>query len=299
MPVQTAPYVVRLRATCHASAVNELVPENDLTDDALAGELRVFQRRNGHRYSLDDTLTAWVAARARPRAESALDLGCGIGSVLLMLAYKLRTARLCGLEAQVQSHALASSNIARNGLAARVRATLGDLRERASLDALRAENLGQPFELITGTPPYLPKEHGTLPPDAQRAHARFELRGGVEAYVAAAAGLLAPSGVFVICAGVRTAERLERAAQDAHLYIHSAMPVIPSVAKGELFAVWTLGASALPRAQELPFIARDEHGARTQAALEVRSFFGLPITSGEAPSPLLRPRGRARRAATH
>jgi tRNA1(Val) A37 N6-methylase TrmN6 len=280
--------------------VNELphaLPhEAELTDDALAGELRVWQRRDGHRYSLDDTLTAYVAARARPQAASALDLGCGIGSVLLMLAYKLRTARLFGLEAQTQSHALATANIARNSLGSRVSAALGDLRDEAALDALRTDNLGAPFELVTGTPPYLPKEHGTFPPDAQRAHARFELRGGVEAYVAAAARVLAPSGVFVICAGARTGERLERATKEAGLHVHATLSVIPSIAKGELFSVWTLGATAERPAPTVPFIARDEHGARTAASREVRSFFGLPIANGEAPSPLLRARGRARRA---
>jgi tRNA1(Val) A37 N6-methylase TrmN6 len=281
-----------------------------LTDDALAGELRVWQRRKGHRYSLDDTLTAWVAAHAALREpalpERALDLGCGIGSVLLMLAYKLPTARLFGLEAQTQSFALACSNVARNQLEGRVSVELGDLRQPQRLESL-VERSGGRFMLVTGTPPYLPPEHGTVPPDSQRAHARFELRGGVEAYMQAAAQVLHPDGLFVMCAGARADDRIERAAQQASLRIHEVLPVVPSVSKGVLFSVWTFrpaaNADALKHTLEhsraplrlAPFVARDALGGRTQLALDLRAFFGLPLPQGEPSSPALRSRKRAAR----
>lgn len=272
----------------------DLASNEALTDDALAGDLRVFQRKHGHRYSLDDTLTAWVAARARRDARCALDLGCGIGSVLLMLAHALPQARLFGLEAQAQSFDLATQNIARNGLGARVSATYGDLRDMAKLDALVADNGGR-FELVTGTPPYLPKEHGTLPPDPQKAHARFELRGGVEAYVAAAARVLAPGGTFVVCAGARGDQRVHDAAGEHGLHVHEKLAAIPSPIKGVLFSVWTLGATAEPYIERAPFVARSESGARTEQALALRSFFGLPNPLAEPESPRLRARGRSPR----
>jgi len=268
--------------------------EEALTDDALAGDLRIFQRKHGHRYSLDDTLTACVAAQARPNAKHALDLGCGIGSVLLMLAHALPEARLFGLEAQAQSFELVTKNIARNRLEARVSAAQGDLRDEAKLDALVAENGGR-FELVTGTPPYLPKEHGTLPPDSQKAHARFELRGGVEAYVAAAARVLAPGGTFVVCAGARGDERVHGAAREHGLYVNERLAAIPSPIKGVLFSVWILGlgAEAKPFVEREPFVARTDSGARTAQALALRSFFGLPNPVDEIESPQLRARGRS------
>jgi tRNA1(Val) A37 N6-methylase TrmN6 len=266
--------------------------EEALTDDALAGELRVLQRRDGHRYSLDDTVTAWVAARARPAATAALDLGCGIGSVLLMTAYALPHARLFGLEAQTISFELAQRNVTRNGLGDRVFVEHGDLRDPAPLDRLLAVHGGR-FELVTGTPPYLPAEHGTLPPDSQKAHARFELRGGVEAYIAAAARVLAPTGTFVVCAGSRADARVLSAARAHGLSVTEKLPVIPSPLKGVLFSVWTLCASgASDRVERPAFIARDADGARTDAALELRAFFGLPNPTDEASSPRLRARGR-------
>ena len=66
----------------------------ELTDDAIAGDWRIWQRRRGHRYSLDDVATAATAVRTRPAAESYLDLGCGLGSVLLMVSYKLSATAL-------------------------------------------------------------------------------------------------------------------------------------------------------------------------------------------------------------
>jgi tRNA1Val (adenine37-N6)-methyltransferase len=61
------------------------VTDDELSCDALTADFRLFQRRRGHRFSLDDLATAWVAARARPDARVVLDLGCGVASVLLMV----------------------------------------------------------------------------------------------------------------------------------------------------------------------------------------------------------------------
>jgi len=42
--------------------------DDPLTDDALTGAYRVWQRKRGHRYSIDDVLTAHEACVARPDA---------------------------------------------------------------------------------------------------------------------------------------------------------------------------------------------------------------------------------------
>jgi hypothetical protein len=48
--------------------------EGHITLDILAGDWRIFQLRNGHRFSADDLLTAWTRAHARsqPRSSSAI-----------------------------------------------------------------------------------------------------------------------------------------------------------------------------------------------------------------------------------
>lgn len=167
-------------------------PGDGETSDKLVGTWKILQLRRGHRFSTDDLVTAWRAAKARPDARRALDLGCGIGSVGLSTLYHLSPeATLVGVEAQEVSADLAERTVALNGLTERVRIVRGDLRDPALADAL-----GAPFELVTGSPPYVPVGTGLISTNSQRAHARIELRGSVFDYCVAAARYLAPGGRF-------------------------------------------------------------------------------------------------------
>jgi tRNA1Val (adenine37-N6)-methyltransferase len=176
--------------------MDDLVPGPDETLDPIAGSWRVFQLRRGHRFSVDDVLTGWRAAHARPAARRLLDLGCGIGSVGLSTLWRLGhpDATLVGVEAQAISVDLARRSVRLNGLAARVHVLHGDLRDPDVIPShLRPEG---GFELITGSPPYIPEGHGVLSPIPQRAGARIELRGSIYDYCAAARRHLAPGGRF-------------------------------------------------------------------------------------------------------
>ena len=123
---------------------------DELTDDRLTRDFSIWQRKKGHRFSSDDVVTAWVAWTARPDARRVCDLGCGIGSVLLMMAWRMPEASFSGVEAQDASFALLEKNVARNHVGGRVRVLHGDLRDEAVIAAI-----GGDFELVTGTPPYL------------------------------------------------------------------------------------------------------------------------------------------------
>jgi tRNA1(Val) A37 N6-methylase TrmN6 len=150
---------------------------------------------------------------------------------------------------------------------------------------------------VTGTPPYQPLGCGSISPDSQRAHARVELRGGVEAYVRAAGGLLAPGGLAVVCADARRPERVERAAAAAALKLVRRMDVVPVAGRPALFTVFTLAraadAATVDCEQAAELVARDANGTRTTAALALRAFFDLASLVGEPPSPRLRPRSQA------
>lgn len=294
------------------------LPPDDLTDDALTDRVRVLQRRSGHRYSVDDVATAWLALRAMPEARSCLDLGCGIGSVLLMVADRLPRARAVGVEAQAGSYALAERNIEKNRMGRRVSVQYGDLRDPALLDRmLQAEAaFGHEggFDLVTGTPPYKPLGTASISPDPQRAHARIELRGGVEAYLAAAARVLAAQGLFVMCAQHDQAERVTSGACAVNLLPIYRVDVIPMrERKGRLFSVYVFvradcpdaGAAAIERLRAQPLqaaeqvepevlVLRDENGARTDSARALRAFFGLSSDANEAPSPPRRDSTRPR-----
>jgi tRNA1(Val) A37 N6-methylase TrmN6 len=249
-----------------------MIDEAELTCDAITADFRILQRRRGHRFSLDDLATAWVAARARPEARVALDLGCGIGSVLLMVGWRIPGARLFGVEAQELSAAIARRNVAENGLSARAEVTLGDLREAtAAWPHPRCD-------LVTGTPPYLPLGTALLSPDPQRAAARIELRGGVEDYLAAAARVLAPAGRVVVCADGRFPARVTQGARVAELAPVARLDVLArAAARAPLFAVWTLAHASEggPPLVHETLAMRDERGERTEAGRAMRRDFGL------------------------
>src|SRR6185436_6895089 len=107
-------------------------------------------------------------------------------------------------------------------------------------DVAAYAHLGRGFDLVTGTPPYFPVGTATPPPDAQRAHARVELRGGVEAYLAAAASIVADDGVVVVCADARKPERVIDGAARAGLHAWSRRDVVPRAGKAGLVGVWTV-----------------------------------------------------------
>lgn len=242
--------------------------------DALSGHWRIYQLRAGHRYSLDDQLTADFAvesAAARGVAvRSGLDLGCGLGSVLLMTAWRLPAARFVGVEAQGQSVALARRSVAFNGVGARVEVREADLR---SVDLG-----GQRFDLVTGSPPYFPPGTGTVSDRPQCAPCRFEMRGGVEDYVRVAARHLSEGGLAVLCHAARDRGRVLSAGAAAGLRPWRVQDVVPRTGKPPLIALFAFVAAGGPAAfEELPaLVVRDEAGARTAEYHTVRDRMGFP-----------------------
>lgn len=248
-------------------------PQEDLC--WLAGDWRILQRTDGHRFSLDDLLTAHLAAgcfAGRPAPARALDLGCGIGSVLLFNAWRFPAAQLVGIEAQELSAGMARRSIAWNGAGDRCQVLLGDFREEAVTDGLGR------FDLVTGTPPYFPPGTGLESDHVQRGPCRFEHRGGVEAYCAAAAPLLAPGAPLVLCASPGQVARLQAAAPQCGLHIEGRRDLIPRTGKPPLFSVFVLraGAASAPLVVQAPLEARDAQGNRTAALKQVREEMGMP-----------------------
>jgi tRNA1Val (adenine37-N6)-methyltransferase len=234
----------------------------------LAGNWRILQRQGGHRFSLDDLVTAHFAARVAPHEPARiLDLGCGIGSVLLFCAWRFPEARCDGVEAQPASAALARRSIAGNGVADRCSVALGDFRE------LRPAPLA---DLVTGTPPYFPRGTGVESGHPQRAACRFEHRGGIEAYCAAAAAALAPAGVFAVCAPAVQLDRVAPAAAAAGLAIIVRQDVVPRAGKPPLFSLFAMQRAAGALQWEAPLVVRDSRGRRTEEFVHLRGEMGMP-----------------------
>ena len=246
-------------------------PNEDLC--FLTGDWRVFQRVDGHRWSLDDLVTAALATDG-PAPARALDLGCGIGSVLLMVAWAYPNVRAIGIEAQSMSADLADRSIRYNGCSDRVCVVRGDFRAVLPRATARFERKG--FDLVTGTPPYFAPGTHTVSLAVQRGPCRHTLRGGVSAYMDAAAAVLAPSGRLVCCMAVSQREEAVSRAQKLGFSLRRRWRVVPVIGKPELIDVteWMLEPS--PLVEERMLTVRDEAGQWTAEFQAIRARMGLP-----------------------
>ena len=213
------------------------------TLDAISGHFRLFQLRDGHRFSTDDILTAWYGTAWCPTARTALDLGSGIGTVGMICAWRLPGARFVTVEAQSDSIALAKKSLRYNGLEDRYDIRAGDFREAG---IIRAD---EKFDLITGSPPYFPPDAGVQSEHPQKLACRFELRGTVADYCATAAKHLATGGFFTCVFPYEAAQlaRVEAGAREAGLVIVRKRPVVFREGDPPLVALF-----GMMRADDLP-----------------------------------------------
>ena len=213
------------------------------TLDAISGHFRLFQLREGHRFSTDDILTAWYGTTWCPTARTALDLGSGIGTVGMICAWRLPGARFVTIEAQPESVVLARKSAIYNGLGDRYEIREGDFREPG---ILRDD---ERFDLITGSPPYFPQGAGVESDHPQRLACRFELRGTVADYCTLAAKHLAPGGFLACVFPNEPAQRarIETGAKAANLVIVRKRPVNFNEGEPPLVALF-----GLMRAEDLP-----------------------------------------------
>ena len=130
---------------------------------SLSGFWGIYQFIDGHKFTTDDVCTAGftiqvVQEDALP-VKRYMDLGTGLGSVLMMVTWNLfdKLEHIGAIEAQSKHIELVQRSIRLNGIKELIDIHHGDLR---SLDQItKLKNHLNSFDLITGTPPYfLPRE---------------------------------------------------------------------------------------------------------------------------------------------
>jgi tRNA1Val (adenine37-N6)-methyltransferase len=245
--------------------------------DAISGHFRLFQLRNGHRFSTDDVVTAWYGTTWASSAARILDLGSGIGSVAMIAAWRLPGAHVVTIEAQEESVRLARKSADYNGLSERFDIRLGDFRDSA---AIRPE---ERFDLVLGSPPYFPRGTGIEGDHPQKVACRFELRGDIRDYCAVAAAHLAAGGVFAVVFPNEQRARVDEAAAAASLALLRTRPIV--FREGEppllrLFAMVRAGdvPSELHRGpwEEPPLTIRTATGAVHREYVTIKLAIGFP-----------------------
>lgn len=247
----------------------DLEPAADEDLSYLSGDWRLFQKQRGHRWSLDDLVTAWIATRGLDvdAPLRALDLGCGLGSVLLMVAWRLQHAEVTGVEAQLDRGAMGRRSIAYNGVDGRCRILDGDLRSVV---------LEGPFDLITGTPPYFPIGTGTESEKTHAAAARFEHRGGVEDYLAVAAKHVATTGRIAVCTSALERERVAAAVLALGLHHAEHWAIVPRAGKSPLVDLDVMSLVGTAATEQHELVVRNRDGEWTSEFQRVRADLGMP-----------------------
>jgi tRNA1Val (adenine37-N6)-methyltransferase len=159
----------------------------DETIDAfMNGRLRLIQSRHGYRFSIDAIfLSDFVSVREE---EVVVDLGTGCGIIPLILLTKRTLNIAFGLEIQEELAAQAARNACLNGVEARMKVVMGDLKHLPLQEGSA--------DVVICNPPYRKIASGRVNPDLRRAIARHEILASLDDILGAAKTLLRPKGRF-------------------------------------------------------------------------------------------------------
>ena len=135
--------------------------------EELWGGIRMQYSAGQFRLSTDSMVLADFCTL--PPRSAVCDLGCGCGSLSLLLCGKYPQAQLTGIELQAEAAAFARENAVQNSLSDRLRILCGDLREHRTLLPHSS------FDAVVSNPPYYPAGSGGVSDSPALAAARTEL----------------------------------------------------------------------------------------------------------------------------
>lgn len=253
----------------------------DETLDFLSGDYRIYQYKNGHRFSTDDVLVAWYATQSQARVSKAMDLGSGLGTVAMICAWRLPSSSWVTIEAQERSYLLAKKSVVLNQISERMDQRLGDFRDPGIL------NVDEKFDLITGTPPYFDLSAGITAEDPQKVECRFETRGAVEDYILRAEKHMDYGAGFYFIIPETHQERVLKTVQNSSLFVLKSRAIIFKEGDAPLLRLyalsrrsdypekfWTqLGGLGL---DETALLIRDDKGLITKEYSIIKISFGFP-----------------------
>lgn len=175
---------------------------DETLDTLFQGELMVWQRRSGYRFSLDALLLADFLTCYDN--EKIVDLGTGSGVIALILAYRHPSLSITGVEIQRGMIDRACRNVEQNRFRGRVTIQQADVRNIR--DAFSPES----FAAVVCNPPYGRVASGRISPDTERKIARHEIAAGLADFLQAGAYLLPIKGrMAVVYPALRVVDLLQ------------------------------------------------------------------------------------------
>ena len=166
--------------------------ENETLDTLSSSDLKIIQKKDGYRFSLDAVLLADFTSKYILPKTSLLDMGTGSGVIPIILATKFKDIKITALEIQEELCEMAERNIKLNRLENRIKIIKGDIKETEKFF-----KKGQ-FDIVVANPPYRSEKSGRINLAHQKAIARHELKCKLTDLVNAGNFLVKTKGRFIL-----------------------------------------------------------------------------------------------------
>jgi tRNA1Val (adenine37-N6)-methyltransferase len=165
---------------------DDIEPRQDETRDTLTcGNLSIFQKIKGYRYSIDAYLIAAFVEEIA--GTTILEIGSGSGVVSILLA-SMKGLHMTGVEIQKGLAEMSVRSVEMAGLSDKVRIVNCDIQVYS----------GPRVEVVVTNPPFRALDTGKINPNPEKAIARHELSLDLEGLLRKTHELLMPGGRFYI-----------------------------------------------------------------------------------------------------
>lgn len=167
----------------------DITPNKNETLDTIK-DAKIIQSKDGYRFSVDAILLEnFISIK---RFDKGVELGTGSGIISILLAKRLRNAKITAVEIQEGLAERAEKNVEINGLKGRIDVRSMDMRK------LRDEFHTNEFDLVFSNPPFRKPKTGRMSTYEERAIARHEIEISLPDIVGTASYLLKHNGRFYI-----------------------------------------------------------------------------------------------------
>jgi tRNA1Val (adenine37-N6)-methyltransferase len=241
-----------------------ILPDETL-DTMFQGKLKVIQKKDGYRFSLDAVILGRLAQVSS--GERVIDLGTGCGIIPLILAATTEVKEIVGVEIQEELAEVACRNVALNGFDGIINIVKEDLKNLPSLYPTGA------FDFILTNPPFRKRSTGRINPQEQKSIARHEIAISLQEVLAVAHFLLKTQGkFFVIYPAVRLVDLFYEMRQcglepKTIQCVHSRLDT-----PAKMVLVESVKGGGVELQAKEPLIIYDTEGKYTEALQEIYSF---------------------------
>lgn len=230
-------------------------------DSIYQGKWLLEQPLKGYRFGTDAMVLA-AAVQAKP-AEKVLELGCGVGAVLLAMHSRFPDTFITGIEREHIYIELAKRNIQNNQVSRRVSVFRGDV-----LNAMNLHTLGR-FDHVVANPPYYETGRHSPPTGQIRQAARQHDPMALGQWLQAANRVLKPKGTVTL---IHPSEKLDDLLTGLKRFCGGIriFPLWPQQGKAcKRLVIQGVKGSRAPMTLCAGLVMHEEDGMSTEKALQV------------------------------